>query len=287
MEESQKPAVRPVVLEQTVAGPGTRIALVALAVFIFVSGGALTYWDRRQIAAGQSQTLANRSAQTVAAGQSQTLANRPAQTLAAKPAPTNQVKTLSDKAITGRNIFLQNCAGCHGQQGDANTEVAAYLDPRPRDFTRGIVKFKSTPFGQPPTRADLVATVSDGLRWSSMPPFKNRMKPKEIQAVVQYLEEAFLDKAVAKVSEQVGPPDPPQLTPELATRGGVLFQARCAACHGPGGKPNDLIKFQDVWRQSIHPHRCFSRPPINNTMRSSNDASAASVRSGVVAIVSL
>ena len=245
MEESQKPAVRHVVIGQTVAGLGTRIALVALAVFILAVGGALTYWDKRLIAIGQAQTLAVKQAQA--------LATKPAQTLAARPASTNQVRTLSDKAITGRNIFLQNCAGCHGQQGDAQTEVADYLDPRPRDFTRGIVKFKSTPFGQPPTHADLVVTVSDGLRWSSMPPFKGRMKSEEIQAVVQYLEEAFLDKAVAKVSEQVGPPDPPQLTPEMATRGGVLFQARCAACHGPGGTPHELIKFQDVWGKSIRP----------------------------------
>ena len=218
MEESQKPAVRHVVIGQTVAGLGTRIALVALAIFILAVGGAFTYWDKRLIAIGQAQTLAVKQAQALATKPTQALATKPTQTLAAKPASTNQVRTLSDKAITGRNIFLQNCAGCHGQQGDAQTEVAAYLDPRPRDFTRGIVKFKSTPFGQPPTHADLIATVSDGLRWSSMPPFKDRMQPEEIQAVVQYLQEEFLIKPGSKVSEQAGTPETPQLTSEKRRR---------------------------------------------------------------------
>jgi hypothetical protein len=43
--------------------------------------------------------------------------------------------------------------------------------PRPRDFTLGFFKYKSTPPGEPPTDDDLERVVAEGLQASAMPYF--------------------------------------------------------------------------------------------------------------------
>ena len=37
----------------------------------------------------------------------------------------------------GRAVYNYRCYFCHGYSGDARTLAATYLNPRPRDFTRG------------------------------------------------------------------------------------------------------------------------------------------------------
>ena len=54
----------------------------------------------------------------------------------------------------GARVFAQRCAVCHGPDGRGNGPAAPSLIPRPRDFTLGLFKFKSTPHGQPPTDDD-------------------------------------------------------------------------------------------------------------------------------------
>jgi hypothetical protein len=43
--------------------------------------------------------------------------------------------------------------------------------PRPRDFSSGKFKYKSTAAGEPPTDEDLLRTIRDGLPASAMPYF--------------------------------------------------------------------------------------------------------------------
>ena len=57
--------------------------------------------------------------------------------------------------------------------------------PRPRDFSSGIFKYKSTAAGEPPTDEDLLRTVRDGLPASGMPYFADLFSAQELTAVVQ------------------------------------------------------------------------------------------------------
>src|SRR3989449_6383353 len=69
----------------------------------------------------------------------------------------------------GRRVYAQRCAVCHGPDGRGNGPAAPSLIPRPRDFTLGQFKYKSTAAGQPPTEADLMHVVANGLAASAMP----------------------------------------------------------------------------------------------------------------------
>src|ERR1700694_4808949 len=61
----------------------------------------------------------------------------------------------------GARVFARRCAVCHGPDGRGNGPAAPSLIPRPRDFTLGLFKFKSTPHGQPPTDDDRERTSSE------------------------------------------------------------------------------------------------------------------------------
>jgi mono/diheme cytochrome c family protein len=54
----------------------------------------------------------------------------------------------------GRAIYFRRCSFCHGLLGDGEGPAAKYLDPRPRDFTLGTFKFRTTKSGELPTNED-------------------------------------------------------------------------------------------------------------------------------------
>jgi cytochrome c oxidase cbb3-type subunit 2 len=141
-----------------------------------------------------------------------------------------------DLLALGREVYRSRCVGCHGQQGDGNGPAATFLFPRPRDFTLGVFKFRTTPSGSLPTDGDVFRTVTRGVRWTAMPTW-HELPDKERLAVVSFVKTfsgRFRD-------EQPEPPlaigDPPRATAELIARGKDLYQkAKCFQCHGPGGK---------------------------------------------------
>ena len=68
-------------------------------------------------------------------------------------------------------MYNKYCVGCHGENGDGNGPASARLITQPRDFTRGIYKFRSTDSGSLPLEADLYRTITRGLAQVSMPAF--------------------------------------------------------------------------------------------------------------------
>src|SRR5437899_6022968 len=61
----------------------------------------------------------------------------------------------------GQRIYLRSCQTCHGPDGRGNGPAAPSMSPRPRDFTQGQFKYKSTAAEVPPTDDDLQRTVRD------------------------------------------------------------------------------------------------------------------------------
>src|SRR5439155_23515620 len=88
----------------------------------------------------------------------------------------------------GRGLFRKHCVHCHGISGDGNGPTARFLNPFPRDFRRGIFKFKSTaPTEAMPTREDLQRTIREGANGTAMPSFKVLLRGDEIEALAEYV----------------------------------------------------------------------------------------------------
>ena len=88
--------------------------------------------------------------------------------------------------LQGAAVFNKYCAQCHGVTGDGAGRAAQYLDPRPRDYRRGVFKFTSTPYGAKPLRADLLRTIRNGAKGTAMPSFV-LLPEEDLQAVVDYV----------------------------------------------------------------------------------------------------
>lgn len=94
------------------------------------------------------------------------------------------VKRINVDAPQG--LYREHCAHCHGVTGDGAGPTAAFLNPYPRDYRRGMYKFKSTPIGAKPTDEDLHRTLYEGIQGTSMPSFK--LLPKnERESLVHYV----------------------------------------------------------------------------------------------------
>jgi len=116
--------------------------------------------------------------------------------------------------------------------------------PRPTNFTLGLFKFKSTPDGQPPTDADLISTVTNGLNASAMPYWQNILTDAEIREVVAYVKSLAPSAAGGMTPNAVAIPE--RVTPDAASiaRGAATFvSAGCAGCHGQDGRAR--LKFTD------------------------------------------
>lgn len=159
----------------------------------------------------------------------------------------------------GRVIYFKRCVFCHGLVGDGNGPAADYLDPRPRDFTLGVFKFRTTETGELPLDEDLFITVSRGLQGTGMQPFdndiiKNGLTEEERWQVIYYIK-TFAPEFANPEYDPKGkvvklPSNMPAYSTETVAKGKELFiKAKCWECHGKGGKGDGQTKFdrKDDW----------------------------------------
>lgn len=168
----------------------------------------------------------------------------------------------------GAEVYAYRCMQCHGVNGDGKGAVAQYLSPPPRDYTKGIFKFTSTPYGSKPRHSDLVNTLRRGIRGTSMPTFDD-LDPADLAAVVDYVmylsQRGELEQKIVAIAKDdlALPPETiqgavdeiagrwkeaqsqtvmpvtamPAMTPETVARGRELFyQQVCNKCHGLDGR---------------------------------------------------
>lgn len=164
----------------------------------------------------------------------------------------------------GKSLYAQNCAACHGMNGDGKGDAAAFLLPRPRNFVQANYRLRSTPIGKLPTDADLFRSVSLGLHGTPMPPWKVILNDHDRWAVVEYLKTfspRFADpNEDRKTVVTLGPP-PPRNEAALAEGKALYTKLACVTCHGESGLGNgtSVPGLVDDNQQHITP-RNFSQP---------------------------
>ena len=109
----------------------------------------------------------------------------------------------------GKQIFMRNCAVCHGDKGNTAVWARSGLNPPPRDFTTEEAK-------QILTRDRMIHSVTNGRPGTGMMSFTTKLTTQDIESVVDYVREAFMhvDKnnnplPHAKVTEPVQLPNSP------------------------------------------------------------------------------
>ena len=85
----------------------------------------------------------------------------------------------------GKKIYVDICQVCHGERGDGQTFVANALNPPPRNFTSQIAKKELS-------RARMIRSAAHGRPGTAMMPWKNRLAPAEIRAVIDYIRHEFM-----------------------------------------------------------------------------------------------
>ncbi len=83
-------------------------------------------------------------------------------------------------------MFMPNCARCHGVEGGGDGPMSRRLFPKPRNYQRGVFKFAAVEDGSKPRRVDLVRTLVHGLPGSAMPSFRSTSLA-ELSALVDYV----------------------------------------------------------------------------------------------------
>ncbi len=151
-------------------------------------------------------------------------------------AQQSKIGNLTGQAKRGKELYGRYCIGCHGPRGDGEGENAAYVNPKPRDFTTGLFKCRSTPSGSIPLDSDLFDTVGRGVDTTAMPRWFP-LTPQERADLVAYVKSFSARFVEEKPDPPVKIPPETPATPESIQRGNEVYQTlKCFECHGAKGR---------------------------------------------------
>lgn len=176
----------------------------------------------------------------------------------------------------GYQLYVSNCAVCHGDEGSGAMWTKTSLNPPPRDFTTSQAMSELS-------KERMLTSVTYGRPGTAMMSFRDRLSEDEIETVVDYVRNSFLGKNMASIAQgQAGGSSPrasasPHASPSSSTQpvvmdmtaampkelvgnvdaGREFFQSNCFSCHGKRGDGQG-------------PRAAFNRPPPRNFL--SDDA---------------
>ncbi|MCL0044892.1 c-type cytochrome [Nitrospinaceae bacterium] len=164
----------------------------------------------------------------------------------------------------GEKVYSENCSICHGKKGAGDGPGAKVSSPFPRNFIKGHIKLRSTPFGKIPTDKDLFDAITNGSKGTTMPSWEH-LSENDRHSLILYLK--TLSKKFAKFVKKgkthnvVVIPDPPKFTLASLERGKDLFIQNCSACHGIKGRSDGAStkKIVNIATDAIWP-RNLSKP---------------------------
>jgi DMSO reductase family type II enzyme heme b subunit len=149
-----------------------------------------------------------------------------------------QETQLSESAQRGKVVYDKWCMECHGETGAGDGAAAAFMLPRPRDFTRASYQIRTTASGELPTDADMRQIIDNGMPGTAMPAWGTKLGEGERNDLVAYL------KSFSTFFEG-DPPTPiemgrqPGRSAEGLAEGRATFEKlECFKCHGDAGRGN-------------------------------------------------
>ena len=138
----------------------------------------------------------------------------------------------------GKEVYEESCAHCHGTEGRGDGSAAENLLPKPRDFTRGLYKIRSTEAGELPTDQDLFDIITEGMPGSSMPGWETSLSANDRWELVAYIK-TFHDgfKESPAPPRQITLADKISYSEESIEIGkGLYTELGCVECHGNIGR---------------------------------------------------
>ena len=137
----------------------------------------------------------------------------------------------------GKRVYEKSCAHCHGTEGRGDGSAAENLLPRPRDFTRGLYKIRSTETGQVPTDQDLFDIITEGMPGSSMPGWDTSLSANERWEVVAYIKTFYDGFKENTAPRQIDLSGKIAYAEQSIETGKALYtELGCVECHGNVGR---------------------------------------------------
>jgi cytochrome c oxidase cbb3-type subunit 2 len=140
--------------------------------------------------------------------------------------------------------------------------AAHMLAEPPRDFGPGAFKFRSTPTGALPTDADLLRTLTEGVRWTGMVG-RPDLPEADRRALVAFIKTLSPRFAAEIPGPPIVVPQAPAATPDLIGEGRRIYKdAGCDECHGPAGRGDGPAgrRQRDAWGRPTRPSDITWRP---------------------------
>jgi mono/diheme cytochrome c family protein len=157
---------------------------------------------------------------------------------------------------SGKTLYLKYCSQCHGEKGDGEGYAAPHLRPRPRNFTMGKFKVRTTPNGALPTHQDLVNIIRRGMPYTSMPdwPYFSDQEVSDLAYFITTFSPDFSNPERAQKPVELG--SAPRSTKETIEAGKKLYEETgCPRCHGSLGRGDgpSAPTLVDDWGHAIRP----------------------------------
>ena len=138
---------------------------------------------------------------------------------------------------SGKKLYLKYCSQCHGEKGNGEGYATPHLRPRPRDFTSGKFKIRTTPNGALPTHRDLVNIIRRGMPYTSMPAWPT-LSDQEVSELAYFITTFSADftnpENVPKPVELPSAPGSTNASIELGKK--LYVDTGCVKCHGTLGR---------------------------------------------------
>jgi mono/diheme cytochrome c family protein len=156
----------------------------------------------------------------------------------------------------GKKLYDVNCAQCHGDKGDGQGIAYPFLLPKPRDFTSGKFKIRTTPSGSLPTTDDLKNIIRKGMPYTAMPAWP-QFTDQQLTELVYHVKSFNADFAKAeRQPEPIKIPSAPSASKDSIEKGQKLYaDLGCARCHGERGRTDGISAptLKDDWGNPIRP----------------------------------
>lgn len=153
----------------------------------------------------------------------------------------------------GRKVYAEQCAACHGAQGEGNAPIGAKFDPPARGFTSAEYRFGGGPIaiynaissgkmvaedGTTATHPALFNTLAYQDRWAVAHYVRSLGPTKDLKDPPALVDQAKFEAENGVCNEDIKSTIAAKVQPqgeEQMKKGAEIFAAQCSSCHGATG----------------------------------------------------